>query len=275
MTADNTTEPSTVETESAADITTDSAADDAVDAGFFAPDPLEDVPDDTDYTLFDGDDGALTLAQRQCLVRLLKNYTITAVQDPRDWAVLLADRGVLKSRLNDLFLDLHIDVDRGVAYKVQVRSDAPGVFPPLLKDVAYTKEETALLVYLRQKQLAERTDGGHRVVVERDECLEQIALYRPHGAANPAADRDRAERALEAAVRIGALVKTSDPERYTIATVVETLLPLERLRALLEWFRAQNSPAATFTHARIELDDPDEHADDVDDDAAPDDEEQA
>lgn len=257
----------------AADDALEDAVDDdatAHDDAFFDPTVIEDGPDDTAVTLFDGDDGTLTLAQRQTFVRLLKNYTLTAAQDPQDWTVLTEHAPLLKSRLNDLFLDLHLDRERGVAYKVQVRSDAPALFPPLLKDGAYTKEETVLLVYLRQKQLAERDAGQRYAVVERDECLEQIALYRPQHAPNAAGDRDRAERAVESTLRIGALVKTSDPERFTISAVIETLLPLERLRALVSWFREQNSPAAQYAAARLAIDEPedfDEPADSDDDDA--------
>lgn len=236
------------------DTDTDADADaGARDDAFFDPTVIEDGPDDTAVTLFDGDDGTLTLAQRQTFVRLLKNYTLTAAQDPQDWAVLTEHAALIKSRLNDLFLDLHLDRERGVAYKVQVRSDAPALFPPLLKDGAYTKEETVLLVYLRQKQLAERDAGQRYAVVERDECLEQIALYRPQHAPNAAGDRDRAERAVESALRIGALAKTSDPERFTVSAVIETLLPLERLRALVAWFREQNSPSAQYAAARLAI----------------------
>lgn len=219
---------------------------------FYASEALEDGIDEAELTLFEGDNGTLTFAQRRCLVHLLADFTITAEQDPADWATLLRDRALITSRLHDLFLDLHVDEVSGVAFKIQVRTETAAKARVLLKDGSYTREETVLMVHLRQKHLAERAGGAAHVVVYRDECLEQIALYRPDGATNVAGDRDRAERAVKTAERLGILQRTADPERFIVTNVIEALLPLDQLRSLLDWFREQNSPTARF--AAVPLD---------------------
>lgn len=219
---------------------------------FYTAEAIEDGIDEAEITLFDGDNGTLTFAQRRCLVHLLADFTITAAQDGPDWATLLRDRALITSRLHDLFLDLHVDEVAGVAFKVQVRTDASTKARVLLKDGSYTREETVLMVHLRQKHLAEQASGAAHVVVYRDECLEQIALYRPEGATNIAGDRDRAERAVKTAERLGILVRTNDPERFIVTSVIEALLPLDQLRSLLEWFREQNSPTARYASVPME-----------------------
>ena len=88
------------------------------DEEVFAPTiGVEDDHVDTSLSLFDGDDGGLTLDQRRCLVVLLKHPIVT--DERAEWSTLVRDTRIIKSRLNDLFLDLVIDRERGIAYKVQ------------------------------------------------------------------------------------------------------------------------------------------------------------
>ena len=63
-------------------------------------------------SLFEGDEGALTYEQRCTLVFLIKHRYISAEQHPAEWRTLIDAQVQLRSRLNDLFLDLHIDRTR-------------------------------------------------------------------------------------------------------------------------------------------------------------------
>ena len=99
------------------------------DDSAFAPTvSVEDDHDDTRLTLFEGDDGELTLDQRRCLIVILKHPVVA--DERAEWATLVRDSRVIKSRLNDLFLDLVIDRERGIAYKVQIRSGEFGFVRP-------------------------------------------------------------------------------------------------------------------------------------------------
>lgn len=214
------------------------------DDPFVQPMAIEEIENASSLSLFEGDEGGLTLAQRQCLVVVLKNYLVTAERNPNQWDTLLADTRLIKARLNDLFLDLRIDRDRRVAYKVQVRSEVPGRFPPLLREASYSREETILLVFVRQRYNTERAGGQDAVVVDRQECLDAVTGYRPAHATDVVGDLSRADKALESLRSLGVLVRTADEDRFAISPVIESLLPLDRLRTLVDWLAQENSPTA-------------------------------
>jgi hypothetical protein len=189
--------------------------------------------------LFEGDEGELDLAVRQCLVMLLKRSILTQESHGREWDALVDNTRIIRSRLNDLFLDLVLNKDKGVAYKVQVRSDTPRQFPPLIRDTNYNREETILLVVLRQRHLAESA-GQAPVRVDQQECLDAVASFRPVTATDEHGDNVKTVNAIKALQADGILQDTDDDERFIISPVIESILPLDRLRALLEWLTEQN-----------------------------------
>lgn len=219
------------------------------DDGFVNPEAIED--EQTDWSLFEGDKGELPLDVRQCLASLLRRPMLTEKHQPRAWETLLAHRGIIRSRLNDLFLDLVLDVDRGVAYKVQVRSEVARRFPTLLRDTSYSREETILLVFLRQRFLSE---PGDRVRVDRQECLDAIARYRPETATDVYGDETRARNAVESLRTMGLLERTAEEDRLIISPAIETLLPLSRLTELLDWLARANNTHESEEPALIDLD---------------------
>lgn len=208
-----------------------------LDAAFEDDAPAE----DSSLSLFEGDEGALTMEQRRTLVALLKHRYLSAERNPGEWRTLLADLPLLKSRLNDLFLDLHIDHAYQVAFKRQAVPEIGPAFPTLLHDTAYTREETILLVILRQRFRSQRSDGNGVVLVDREGLLDEIAAFRPEHATDRSGDRRRAENALATLVKARILLRTNDPERFKVAPVIEVLLPLQRLNELAEWLTRATS----------------------------------
>ena len=192
------------------------------------------------FSLFEGDEGALTVQQRKTLVLLLKHRYISAAGQPTAWRILLESTSLLKSRLNDMFLDLHVDYNYEVAFKRQAMPEGGQSFPTLLHDVAYTREETILLVLLRQRFRSERANGQDIVLVDRDNMQGNVAQFRPEHATDRSGDARRAAGAVESLVKARVLLKTSDPDRFRISPVIEVLLPVERLAELLEWLVAEN-----------------------------------
>ncbi|MFE2750606.1 DUF4194 domain-containing protein [Actinosynnema sp. NPDC059335] len=230
---------------------TDSVADDADDEDFTGD--LDDAfPDaDTDdgegegeratLALFEGDTGGLSLAQRRALVVLLKNRFISAAQHPAEWRVIREDPAPIKSRLNDMFLDLHLDLSYEVAFKRQAASESGGrEFPTLLLDTPYTREETILLVFLRHRFQSERASGHEDVTVERDDLVAHVASFRPAHATNRSGDESRANNAVDNLVKAKVLSKTNDASRLRVSSVIAVLLPLQRLHELWEWLKHQN-----------------------------------
>lgn len=224
------------------------------DDGYHDPDaePAEGETADTEtgeverstLSLFEGDEGGLTLEQRKTLVSLLKHRYISAARQPIEWRTLLESQVLLQSRLNDMFLDLHIDRARQVAFKRQATPEGEGRFPTLLHDIAYTREETILLVFLRQRFRSERADGIDDVFIDREELLAQVGHFRPAHATDQFGDIRKTENALDSLRRAGILFKTADEHRFQVAPVIEVLLPLPRLAELLDWLLGENGDGA-------------------------------
>lgn len=201
--------------------------------------PESDLEEHT-LSLFEGDEGRLDLDQRRTMVALMKNRYISAAQHPQEWRTLTSDPVTFKSRLNDMFLDLHIDAENEVAHKRQALPEGGGRFPTLLHDIAYNREETLLLVYLRQKYQSEMNAGLEVVILDRDDMIEYVAGYRPSHATDHSGDERRVANAVESLMKAKILLKTPDPARLRVSPVLPVLLPMPRLHELYEWLMAEN-----------------------------------
>jgi hypothetical protein len=217
------------------------------DSGAFVDGPgiIEDADvEGRSVSLFEGDEGRLTYEQRCILVFLLKHRYISAEQHPAEWRTLIEAKVELRSRLNDMFLDLHVDTDAQIAFKRQAMADGDGRFPTLLHDVAYTREETILLIFLRQRFRSERADGADAVLVDRQELLDAVTHFRPPDANDLSGDARKVENAIQSMQRSGILFRTADEQRLRIAHVIEVLLPLPRLQELLDTLLRLNGAAS-------------------------------
>lgn len=206
--------------------------------------PIEELAEVPSVSLWEGDEGGLELAQRQTLVTLLKQRFISARTHPRDWRVLVEHERVLRSRLNDLFLELHVDALREVAWKRQAVSEAGQRFPTLLYDAAWTREETLVLVHLRDRLRAASADGEERVFVDVADLVEHAAGFRPAHATDEAGDERRTRNAVATIAKAGLLIPTAYEERFEISEAVEPLLPIEVLQELLAALRQANAAGA-------------------------------
>lgn len=198
---------------------------------------------DSSLSIYEGDEGTLTLVERRALVELLRHQVLTVQRHPREFATLAGpSRRLLSSRLHDLFLELVIDDERGVAYKTQIRGEGGGAFPALLRDTSYSREATVLMVHLRQRHLAERSAGSARVFVDLQECLDAVERFRPAHASDVSGDLARAHGAVESLRAAGVLVSGAEEERFEITDVIEVILPLPRLEELVRRLMELNRP---------------------------------
>ncbi|GAB4006901.1 DUF4194 domain-containing protein [Nocardioides ultimimeridianus] len=203
-------------------------------------DDLEPV-EEYSVSLFEGDEGGLDLAQRQVLVTLLKQRFISSRTHARDWQVLVEHERVIRSRLNDLFLDLMIDPHREVAWKRQAVSETGSRFPTLLYDASWTREETLVLVHLRDRLRAGLAAGEARVFIDREDIVAHVETFRPRHATDEAGDEKRARAAVLSIVKAGLLIGSTTDERYEISEAIEPLIPLELLQELLASLQAANA----------------------------------
>jgi Domain of unknown function (DUF4194) len=196
----------------------------------------------TSVSLFEGDEGGLEYAERRALVALLKQRFISARTHPRDWQAVTENERVIRSRLNDLFLELQIDPVREVAWKRQAVPETGHRFPTLLHDVAWSREETVVLVHLRDRFRAATAAGEGRVYVDRDDVVEYVAGFRPPHATDAAGDEKRARNAVASVNKAGLLIGSPTDDRFEISEAIESLLPLELLKELLVSLQQTNEP---------------------------------
>ena len=218
----------------------------------------------TSVSLFEGDEGGLEYAERRALVALLKQRFISARTHPRDWRALTENERVIRSRLNDLFLDLQIDPAREVAWKRQAVSETGQKFPTLLYDVAWSREETVVLVHLRDRFRASTAAGEDRVFVDREEMVEYVAGFRPTHATDVSGDQKRARNAVASINKAGLLIGSPTDDRFEISEAIESLLPLDLLRELLVSLQQTNEPAPPVEDGLFDGPEPErpEHQDD-------------
>lgn len=199
--------------------------------GFIEPVAMENDPGE----LFAGDRGVLDHDIRRVLVRLLQRRFLLKERSRDDWQVLLDNQQVIESRLNDLFVRLEIDHDRGVAYKSQVRSDEIDV-PILLRDDAYSRAETLVLVHLRTVFQREKNSGEQAARVDVEEVEQTVLTYF----ADSDGDTARRQKAIRGALqrlRNEGVIEEESEGRYRIGPLVEIVLSSERLRELSAWLR--------------------------------------
>lgn len=228
----DTPEREDIAVETDASIATSAALETSTDP-FITTVAMENDPDE----VFAGDRGVLDPAVRRVLVRLLQRRFVSAERNKEDWLVLVDNQQLIESRLHDLFVRLVVDVERGVAYKQQVRSDELDV-PILLRDEAYSRSETLVLVYLRTVYQRESTAGEPFARVDVEEVEQTVLTYFTE-ADGDIARRQKAIRGALVRLRHEGIVDEESEGRYRISPLIEIVLSAERLRELADWLRQQ------------------------------------
>ncbi len=224
------------------------------DGAFVEPAAMEDDLGE----LFPGDRGVLDPAVRRLLVHLLQRRFVLADRNREEWTALLDNQQLVESRLNDLFVRLVIDHDRGVAYKQQVRSDELDV-PILLRDAAYTRSETLVLVHLRTVYQRESAAGEPAARVDIEDVEQTVMSYFADADGDTAKRQRLIRKAMDRLARDG-IVDEETTGRFRISPLVEIVLSAEKLRELRDWLRDRSGADDTGGIAAGE--DEDEEGDD-------------
>lgn len=263
MTDADTFVPSGEGAEAPASSTTPSSPDAEVSPGgtessaFIAPVAMENDPD----ALFPGDRGILDSEVRRVLVRILQRRFLSAENSPAEWKLLLEHQQMIESRLNDLFVRLVVDHARGVAYKEQVRSDEIDV-PILLKDEAYSRAETLVLVYLRTVFQRETTAGTASARVDVEEVEQTVLTYFAESDGTRASQQRAVRTAIARLDREGIIEEESEG-RYRIGPLIEVVLSAETLRELQKWLEEQTADAVRPVGGDVVASILDEHTQDA------------
>lgn len=191
------------------------------------------------FSLWSGDRGTLDSKQRDTLVALLKKSFISS-DDKDAWRTLMRDPDPIVISLNNLYFILVVDERAEVAYATPARN-ADNPFKTLVRDAPNNREETLLLIYLRERHRAETASGQPVVYADVTAMLDYVERFRPDSATDISGNEKRVHNAIGGLVTSGLLVKTSDANRFRVHRAIEALLPLSTLNQLVEAFRAHNA----------------------------------
>lgn len=189
------------------------------------------VPDEVGaprVVLFEGDRGGLPDPVRRVVVQLLRGPYVSRDRHPKAWPALVAAEAVVRERLGDLYCDLVVDHDRGVAFIRNVDAGDADV-PKVVRTRSLSLLDTALLLHLRELLLRSVTD---RTFVGRDEIDEQLALYRPAAATDEASFARRVNSTVSNLKEASILLGAAEEGRFEISPVLPLVFGIDEVRAV-------------------------------------------
>lgn len=197
------------------------------------PDVLPPVPTDVQsaddrHALTASDRGRLPAPTRRVLVNLLQGPYLARALHPNLWPVLLAEEDLVRERLGDLFLDLVLDQETGVAF-IRPMTDSEVDLPRTIRSLPLTFIDSVLLLYLRERLL--RSEGG-RVFVGRDEIDEHLEVYRAADDTNVAQYGKRVNASVTKLKENSILRTTSEEGRFEISPVLGLVFDADVVRAV-------------------------------------------
>ena len=182
------------------------------------------------------DHGRLPESPRRVLVQLIKGPYMQRDKDPRLWPTLIADEHVIRERLGDLFLELVLEPDAGVAFVRNMRSEEADL-PRVIRSTPLTLLDTALVLFLRE-QLLRAEASATRVFVGRDELDDQLAVYRAITDYDPATFSRRVNASIEKMKNASVLLSTSESGRFEISPVLAMVFNADEVLAVTHELRS-------------------------------------
>lgn len=216
-------------------------ADDGLDVEPVVVTPLPRRGNDVFYL---GDSGRLPLDARRALCQLLIGPSIDQLRHARLWPALLRNEAGIRSALSDLFLELVLDRDSGVAFTRQADTEDVEA-PVLLRSSPLTFIDSVLLLYLRQ-QLAEADARGNRAVVADTEMAEALAIYEKNLSTDRAGFNRRVAVAVQKMKENHILTRLAgQDDRHEVSPALKLLFSAEDVSALSAVYRQlRETPAA-------------------------------
>ena len=194
--------------------------------------------------LWTDDTGTLGERTRRVLLELLKGPYVSGAQSPQLWSALIADERLVRSRLHDLFLDLVIDKIDEFAFTRKVVTDELDV-PAAVRSERLTFLDTAMLIVLRQMLLA--APGENRVIIDREEVYERMAIYRTGDESSFLRHLNGAWSRMSNRLRV---LHKAGEDRFEISPMVKFLIDEDRVRELIDVYEriaAGQSPRPDLT----------------------------
>ena len=192
----------------------------------FAPEAHGDVP------LWEGDEGTLSFDARRALLSLVRGPSVDAERQPELWRALLGSVSTISARLNELFLELVVDADAGVAFVRNVEVEGMRI-PKAVRTQPLTLAATLLVLFLRRELLG---DDSHRTIVSKTDAFEALEPYRIATELDEAGFRRQMEAAWNRLGDANVLVKTDADDRFEVSPVLRLVFGVDECRAVEEAF---------------------------------------
>lgn len=200
--------------------------------------------EDNGTALYPGDVGQLPLDARRVLCQLLTGPSVDAQRHGQLWPVLLRFEALLRAHLADLFLELVIDREMGVAFTRQADTGELDT-PKLLRTSPLTFIDSVLLLHLRQ-QLAEAEAQGRRAVVEEDALVEVLSIYEKNLSTDRAGFNKRVAAAIQKMRDNNVLQRLRGSEgRMEVSPALKLLFPAEDVQALSQVYKQMRETTAS------------------------------
>lgn len=179
--------------------------------------------------LWDKDTGTLPEKSRRTLLELVKGPYLSRAASQQNWETLLADEASIRSRLNDMFLDLVVDREAEFAFVRNAIGDEIEL-PKAARTVSLTFVDTLMLLELRRVML---TSQDARPYVDKADIFSQLQTYRPANKDEISFNRNlnAAWGRMQNALRVTHSVGQSD-DRVEISPIVRLLIDADQARAL-------------------------------------------
>ncbi|AOZ73568.1 hypothetical protein BK816_08505 [Boudabousia tangfeifanii] len=180
--------------------------------------------------LWPGDVGQLNFDSRRALLALMKGPYIRADKHRELWAALLADETIIRSRLADVFLELVLDLDLGLAFAKNVSVPESGM-PKVMRSLPLKFIDTALLLFLRSSLLS-AVDQNEPVMVDREEINSHLMLYQAADSTDESGFEKRINSAVSKMVDNSILIKTDTPDRFLVSPVLSLVFGPDQVAAI-------------------------------------------
>ncbi|KWX68836.1 DUF4194 domain-containing protein [Mycobacterium sp. NAZ190054] len=179
------------------------------------------------------DDEAFPFDARRALVQLLRGPVVTHDAHRQQWSAILTHRAEIERRLADVFLDLVLDEDDGIAFtRPQPAPDDPRLAPPqVLRTETLTFMDTLVVLALRYELLV--AQPGQRVIVEYDDIVAGMDPYRGRYTTDDAGFRKRINASWEKMKKYSLVSQVDTPGRFEVSPVLRQLFDADEV-ALVE-----------------------------------------
>ncbi len=197
---------------------------------------IEAEPEDALAHLFYGDHGSLSFDSRRVLIQLLSGPCLDERRHKKLWHALSNDEEMIRARLSDLFLDLVIDRDHGMAFIRQVQVDDTET-PSLLRKIQLGYLDTALVLLLRLR-LAQADANSDRAVVDTTEITDYLMTFKRTGHTDHSGFAKNSKSAIDKFKKaniLQSLPNTTD--RFEISPTLRLLFSAEEIQAVTRSFK--------------------------------------